>query len=88
MYQSMSNRNGMKLLHPRSAHHGLYDYDKLITQCPQLQHHIIKNPSNENTIDYTNSESVYLLNKALLSLHYNIKHWEIPQGYLCPPIPG
>jgi 23S rRNA (adenine1618-N6)-methyltransferase len=29
-----------------------------------------------------------MLNQALLKLYYKIKHWEIPEGYLCPPIPG
>jgi len=29
-----------------------------------------------------------VLNAALLSAHYGIHHWDIPNGYLCPPIPG
>lgn len=29
-----------------------------------------------------------MLNKALLKHHYNINYWQIPPGYLCPPIPG
>ena len=28
------------------------------------------------------------LNRALLALHYGIGHWDIPPGFLCPPIPG
>ncbi|MDN3683363.1 RlmF-related methyltransferase [Vibrio sinaloensis] len=29
-----------------------------------------------------------LLNKALLSAYYQVTEWDIPPGYLCPPIPG
>lgn len=28
------------------------------------------------------------MNKALLKQYYGINHWDIPKGYLCPPIPG
>ena len=28
------------------------------------------------------------LNKALLKHHYQLKDWNIPENYLCPPIPG
>ncbi|MFA0698444.1 RlmF-related methyltransferase, partial [Vibrio sp. 10N.222.49.C9] len=33
-------------------------------------------------------EAVLTLNKALLAHHYQVKFWDIPKGYLCPPIPG
>jgi len=28
------------------------------------------------------------LNKALLKTYYGIENWDIPKGFLCPPIPG
>lgn len=28
------------------------------------------------------------LNQALLKTGYGIAHWDVPPGYLCPPIPG
>ena len=28
------------------------------------------------------------LNKALLAHFYAVKHWDIPDGFLCPPVPG
>ena len=28
------------------------------------------------------------MNKALLAHYYDIANWQIPEGYLCPPIPG
>ena len=29
-----------------------------------------------------------VLNRALLANYYGVKFWDIPEGYLCPPIPG
>lgn len=29
-----------------------------------------------------------MLNKALLKLYYDINYWNLPPGYLCPPVPG
>ena len=29
-----------------------------------------------------------MLNKALLLHYYGLKNWDIPKGFLCPPIPG
>ena len=40
------------------------------------------------TIDFSNAKAVTELNTALLKQNYQIKHWKIPQGYLCPAIPG
>ncbi len=28
------------------------------------------------------------MNKALLAHFYAVKHWDIPDGFLCPPVPG
>ena len=28
------------------------------------------------------------INRALLKAQYGIQHWDIPQDYLCPPVPG
>ena len=46
------------------------------------------NPSAEPTIDFTDSQAVLLLNQALLAKYYQVKYWQLPPGYLCPPIPG
>ena len=40
------------------------------------------------TIDFANPKAVFALNKALLLTHYKIVDWDIPEGYLCPPIPS
>lgn len=75
-------------LHPRNPHQGRYDLNALVTTCPELQQHLKLNPKGEQTVDFTNEGAVRLLNQALLAHHYQVAHWNIPEGYLCPPIPG
>lgn len=75
-------------LHPRNKHKNGYDFSQLRTVHPPLNQFIIKNKGNEESIDFSNSEAVLALNTALLKRHYNVKFWSIPQGFLCPPIPG
>ncbi len=76
------------LLHPRNPHQGRYDLNALILLCPELKAHLKLNPKGEQTVDFSNEDAVRLLNQALLAHHYQVQHWNIPQGYLCPPIPG
>ncbi|CDT86176.1 23S rRNA (adenine(1618)-N(6))-methyltransferase RlmF [Vibrio coralliirubri] len=75
-------------LHPRNQHTGRYDFELLVAALPELKEHLIKNPVGEDTINFSDPLAVKLLNKALLVHHYGVKHWDIPAGYLCPPIPG
>lgn len=75
-------------LHPRNRHKGRYDFPSLITVCPELVSYVIDNPDGESTINFSDPQSVLLLNKALLAYFYDITFWQIPAGYLCPPIPG
>ena len=46
------------------------------------------NPYGDESIDFANPAAVKMLNKALLKQHYAIEYWDIPENYLCPPIPG
>ncbi|WP_241908294.1 23S rRNA (adenine(1618)-N(6))-methyltransferase RlmF, partial [Vibrio sp. 10N.261.52.A1] len=88
---SQRNKNTVKPaagLHPRNQHTGRYDFELLVTALPELKAHLIKNPVGEDTINFSDPLAVKLLNKALLAHHYGVKHWDIPAGYLCPPIPG
>ncbi|MDA0154839.1 23S rRNA (adenine(1618)-N(6))-methyltransferase RlmF [Vibrio sp. Makdt] len=85
------NKNTVKPaagLHPRNQHSGRYDFDLLVAALPELKSHLVKNPVGEDTINFSDPQAVKLLNKALLAHHYGVKHWDIPAGYLCPPIPG
>lgn len=74
-------------LHPRNPHRGLYDFEKLISACPDLAKFVSLNRYGNESIDFANPHAVKTLNKAILLFHYNII-WDLPDGYLCPPIPG
>jgi 23S rRNA (adenine1618-N6)-methyltransferase len=78
-----------KQLHPRNCHNTGYPFPKLLAASPELKKHLITNNFNqESTINFSDAKSVKALNLALLRLYYQIKHWDIPTTYLCPPIPG
>ena len=84
-------------LHPRNQHRLGYNFEELITVCPELHQFVTINERKidssdseqaKQTIDFSNPQAVKALNKALLILDYDIKNWDIPDNYLCPPIPG
>ena len=75
-------------LHPRNPHQGRYDFAVLTRALPELADHTITNPKGESTINFSDHQAVRVLNKALLANYYGVKFWDIPEGYLCPPIPG
>jgi 23S rRNA (adenine1618-N6)-methyltransferase len=76
------------LLHPRNRHQGRYDFPALIAASPELAAYVIVNPYGNESIDFANPAAVRVFNRALLRHFYGIEHWDIPPGYLCPPIPG
>ncbi|OZV67507.1 23S rRNA (adenine(1618)-N(6))-methyltransferase RlmF [Winogradskyella aurantia] len=75
-------------LHPRSQHRERYNFEELIKSYPELEAFVAPNKFDDNSIDFFNPDAVMALNKALLKHHYGIVYWEIPEHYLCPPIPG
>lgn len=77
-----------KTLHPRNFHNNRYDFNTLIKSQNSLKEFVKPNQYGDLSIDFANPAAVIALNKALLSHFYGVKNWEIPKGYLCPPIPG
>ncbi|MBK9636678.1 MAG: 23S rRNA (adenine(1618)-N(6))-methyltransferase RlmF [Bacteroidetes bacterium] len=75
-------------LHPANPHRDRYDFPALIKSSPILAEFVSKNKYGDESIDFFNPRAVIALNKALLKKFYHIDFWEIPEGYLCPPIPG
>lgn len=75
-------------LHPRNPHRFRYDFAQLTESYPELKNFIFTNQHNIETVDFSDPEAVKALNKAILISEYDIKNWDIPQNYLCPPIPG
>lgn len=75
-------------LHPRNAHRERYDFPALIAAMPALGTFVTRNPHGNDSIDFADPAAVKMLNKALLAHHYGVAYWDVPEGYLCPPIPG
>lgn len=75
-------------LHPRNKHNEGYNFTVLTEVLPELKEHVFVNKYDTETLDFSNPEAVKLLNKALLKCHYDVDYWDIPNGYLCPPVPG
>lgn len=74
--------------HPRNRHQGHYDLPALSRVCPDLAPLVRPNPAGGLTVDFADPTAVRLLNQALLQLQYGISGWTLPDGYLCPPVPG
>jgi 23S rRNA (adenine1618-N6)-methyltransferase len=89
MFKTIIEKNN---LHPRNQHRSGYNFETLSIICPELQPFVVINKHNpetsEETIDFSNPQAVKALNKALLIANHDIKNWDIPENYLCPPIPG
>lgn len=77
-----------KGLHPKNAHRAAYDFANLANKHAPLQAHITTNAYGNPSIDFANPKALVALNCALLKTYYDIHHWAMPEGYLCPPIPG
>jgi len=82
------SRDEKDKLHPRNRHRQRYNFPQLIKSYPELGPFVSLNQFNDLSIDFKNPNAVIALNKALLKHFYNIALWNIPEGYLCPPIPG
>jgi len=76
------------ILHPRNKHRDRYDFKLLIASCPELAKYVKTNAYGDESIDFANPKAVKWLNKSLLKQYYSIEYWDVPSGYLCPPIPG
>ncbi len=75
-------------LHARNKHQSRYDFKVLIKSVPELANFVSLNKYGDESIDFANPKAVKCLNQSLLAHFYQIEHWDIPEGYLCPPIPG
>lgn len=75
-------------LHPRNRHRSRYDMQALCLSCPPLQDFIVQTPAGEPSVNFADPQAVKMLNKALLAHYYGVTHWDIPEGFLCPPVPG
>lgn len=75
-------------LHPRNRFNTRYDFPQLIACSPALAAFVKPNAYGDDSIGYADPQAVKALNQVLLKHAYGLEHWDIPPGYLCPPIPG
>jgi len=75
-------------LHPRNKHIGRYDMEALIKSHPPLKACVKMNEYGNESINFSDPYAVKMLNTALLKHFYSVDYWDIPEEYLCPPIPG
>lgn len=83
-----SSSNTPSPLHPRNRHQGRYDFKLLVSGTPELARFVFTNQHGIQSINFADPLAVKVLNRALLKTFYHIEHWDIPDNYLCPPIPG
>lgn len=76
------------VLHLRNKHRERYNFRELTETNPELGKYVKVNAYGDESIDFANPKAVKWLNKTLLKHYYSIAYWDIPTGYLCPPIPG
>jgi 23S rRNA (adenine1618-N6)-methyltransferase len=84
----MKNQPSKIDLHPRNLHQGRYDLEALVQRLPGLSSFLFTNEYGNLTLDFSNPNAVKALNQALLLHYYHLQFWDIPDGFLCPPIPG
>lgn len=75
-------------LHPRNRHRQGYDFAALAAAVPALARFLVSTPAGATSIDFADPAAVKALNRALLEVDYGVRGWDIPAGYLCPPVPG
>ena len=75
-------------MHPRNIHKNGYPMDALCQSYPALKPFLVRAKSGKTSIDFTNANAVKALNAALLFHYYKLEYWDMPEGYLCPPVPG
>ena len=74
--------------HPRNKHQTKYDIPALVEAHAPLGAHIFTNKYGTETINFSNPDAVLDLNTALLKSQYKLDYWNLPAGFLCPPVPG
>ncbi|MBV7316056.1 23S rRNA (adenine(1618)-N(6))-methyltransferase RlmF [Shewanella sp. NIFS-20-20] len=75
-------------LHRRNIHNQGYDFSRLIEVMPELSGYTRDNGYGRVSIDFADPKAVKCLNRAILLADYHVLDWDIPDGALCPPIPG
>lgn len=75
-------------MHPKNLHKNGYPMDALCQSYPALEPFLVSTKNGSVSINFADPQAVKMLNAALLHHYYRLDYWSIPDGYLCPPVPG
>ena len=74
-------------MHVNNPFDSNYKFSLLVNAVPELNAFIIPGKFARKSIDFSDPEAVYVLNKALLKWRFNV-NWTLKAGHLCPAVPG
>jgi len=74
-------------LHPQNPFQNNYNFNQLMNAVPELEAFVVPGKFARKSIDFSDPEAVYLLNKALLKWRFSV-NWSLKKGHLCPAVPG
>ncbi|MBQ4915044.1 23S rRNA (adenine(1618)-N(6))-methyltransferase RlmF [Maribacter sp. MMG018] len=75
-------------MHPQNPYRNRYDLNRLVKHHTTLKKYIVSNPAGEETIDFSSSSAVLELNKSMFLADFKLEDYQLPTGYLIPPVPG
>lgn len=75
-------------MHTKNKHQSPYNFKALVHSSPRLAQFIIQTKHDKPSVNFFDPKAVLALNQALLKHHYQVEHWDLPENYLCPPIPA
>lgn len=75
-------------MHPANPFANGYPMAALVQAYPPLQAHLYTTARGELSIAFADPAAVKCLNQALLAYQYQLPHWDVPEGFLCPAVPG
>ncbi len=84
----MENTKNKSDFHKNNRHHGRYDINALSEAYPGLERYVTQNKNGEKSVKFSDPKAVRALNAALLIHYYDLEYWDIPEGFLCPAVPG
>lgn len=74
-------------MHKQNRFNRPYNFTRLCALVPALESFVYTTPRGQQSIPFADPQAVKTLNQALLKEQYAFQ-WDIPPGFLCPPVPG